>query len=409
MFNKIFTSKYTIQRYLDAPLLQERLKYLNYWYANGATQHTLRVIARLLLLIIDYLKIENKKLITISEIKRAAKKMDACLNRRYLVPYFIYTATRWVNMLGMLKHPAVKNNNFESKLLQYIDYLHKDKGASEKMVNEKSSCLKHLFKSGSNGYLLLEKLNPMIIDKILTKKRLKGAARRTIKSYASTMRAFLEYAEEEGWCQKNLSKTIVTPRVFNYELLPSGPSWDDVKRLLTTTEGNKPKDIRDRAILMFLSIYGLRSSEVSGLCLDNIDWGENIFYVKRAKNLKIQKLPLSKIVKKATIRYLKEIRPNNCSCKEIFICDEAPHRPLSNGAMYGIVNRRWKLLNATTKNLGPHSLRHACATRLINNGISLKEVSHYLGHNTLDATRTYAKIDLINLRKVADSNIEDLL
>jgi integrase/recombinase XerD len=61
------------------------------------------------------------------------------------------------------------------------------------------------------------------------------------------------------------------------------------------------------------------------------------------------------------------------------------------------------------KHYGPHSLRHACATRLLAEGLSMKEIGDHLGHRKMDTTRVYAKVDLVGLRQVADFNIGDLL
>lgn len=66
-------------------------------------------------------------------------------------------------------------------------------------------------------------------------------------------------------------------------------------------------------------------------------------------------------------------------------------------------------MNLNIKSHGPHSLRHACATYLINSGFSLKGISDYLGHQNIETTRIYAKVDLVNLHKVADINWEDVL
>ena len=93
----------------------------------------------------------------------------------------------------------------------------------------------------------------------------------------------------------------------------------------------------------------------------------------------------------------------------IFITRRAPYRPLSSAAFFQIVSKRLKPLGADLKHFGPHSLRHACATRLINEGISLKEISDHLGHSSLESTRVYAKVDLTNLRRVADFEIGDLV
>ena len=64
----------------------------------------------------------------------------------------------------------------------------------------------------------------------------------------------------------------MAPRVFRDESIPAGPSWDDVKRLLAATQGNQPADIRARAVLMLLAVYGLRAGEVVGLRLEDFDW-----------------------------------------------------------------------------------------------------------------------------------------
>ena len=46
----------------------------------------------------------------------------------------------------------------------------------------------------------------------------------------------------------------MAPRVYQHELIPSGPSWDVVQQLLKSTEGNRPVDIRDGAILLLLAV-----------------------------------------------------------------------------------------------------------------------------------------------------------
>ena len=45
-----------------------------------------------------------------------------------------------------------------------------------------------------------------------------------------------------------------------------------MERLLGSTEGDRPKDIRDRAIIMLLAVYGMRASEVRGLKVEDLDW-----------------------------------------------------------------------------------------------------------------------------------------
>ena len=58
---------------------------------------------------------------------------------------------------------------------------------------------------------------------------------------------------------------------------------------------------------------------------------------------------------------------------------------------------------------GPHSLRHACATSLLNQNYSLKEIGDYLGHKDLDATRVHTKVDINRLHQVGDIDLNRML
>jgi integrase/recombinase XerD len=55
------------------------------------------------------------------------------------------------------------------------------------------------------------------------------------------------------------------------------------------------------------------------------------------------------------------------------------------------------------------ALRHACATHLLEQGFSLKEISDHLGHRNLDTTTIYAPVNLVGLREVANLSLGGLL
>lgn len=167
--------------------------------------------------------------------------------------------------------------------------------------------------------------------------------------------------------------------------------------------------IRDYAVLLLLSVYGLRSGEVTGLKLKDIDWRNELLYLRRVKNCAPQKLPLLPVVGEAIIRYIKEMRFNDGKDEYLFLHKRAPHQKLSTSAIYIMVRGALKDKGIELRHYGPHSLRHGCATHLINTGCSLKEIADLLGHVQLDTTRIYAKVDLANLRKIADMDWEGIL
>jgi site-specific recombinase XerD len=57
---------------------------------------------------------------------------------------------------------------------------------------------------------------------------------------------------------------------------------------------------------------------------------------------------------------------------------------------------------------GPHALRHACAARLVADGLSFKEIGDHLGHRSTSATSIYAKVNLAPLREVGDFDLGGL-
>ena len=159
---------------------------------------------------------------------------------------------------------------------------------------------------------------------------------------------------------------------------------------------------------MLLSIYGMRATEVATLRLDQIDWYQRVIRIFRLKRRQPQVYPLLPSVAEALARYIDIIRPSMLY-PEVFVGLHSPHRPLSRSAIYKIVSPRFLAVGIEAVHHGPHALRHACATRLIADGLTLKEIGDHLGHRSTEATRTYAKVDLAALREVGDFDLGELL
>ena len=173
------------------------------------------------------------------------------------------------------------------------------------------------------------------------------------------------------------------------------------------TEGDQPHNIRARPILMLLAIYGLRRGEVSRLRLEDFDWEHEVFRVVSSKTGRVRTYPLTRSVGDAILRYLQEVRPRS-SHRELFLSLHAPFRPVCT-SLWEMVGNRLRSLHVSLPHYGPHALRHACATRLLAAGLSLKEIGDQLGHTDPDSTRIYAKVDLVGLREVADFDLGGVL
>jgi integrase/recombinase XerD len=257
--------------------------------------------------------------------------------------------------------------------------------------------------------LLLDAITVAQVDDLLDRKiRNDGYARTSVRIYTGTLRAFFRYAERRGWCRSGLAAAIMAPRTYQHEGLPMGPSWEQVAKVIAAADEPSPVAIRDRALLLILAVYGLRASEVVGLQLRDFDWEREVLSVRCGKGQRLRTYPISGPVGAAVLRYIRHVRPQS-AYREMFLTLCAPIRPLSSNGLSHVVVRRLRGLGVPMPHYGPHALRHACATRLLARGLSLKEIGDHLGHRAPDTTRIYAKVDLIGLRSVGEFDLEGLV
>lgn len=215
------------------------------------------------------------------------------------------------------------------------------------------------------------------------------------------MRTFFRWAEKTHLCPAGLPIGIKSPRRSKYPVDNLAPTWKEVHKLLKTVAGDDPFQLRGKAIILLLSIYGLRSREVSELTLEDFDWMNETFVVRRAKRGGVQRFPIEYNTGEAIIQYLRRGRPKTVS-RLLFVTHRGPARPIRSGDMWHIIGKRMRKLGINTKHVGPHALRRACATQLLKRGSSMKEIAEFLGHRDTACVGLYAQSDPRLLREVAN-------
>lgn len=416
MFEKIFSRRCAIERHCKGSLAEERRRYLADCAEHGAKIPTLKVVAGYLLTIAKYLRLGKRPddVISLAEVQAAAARWA---NRRprpakmqtkfHARRRFIRHAQRWLRFLGRLEQPAAIPHAYAERVAAFTES-QSEKGLSLQTISGRSRVVQTFLDQLCRDKICMEKITPAHIDAALSEATLESnLTRSSIRTYAAYLRAFFQYAETRGWCRTGLAAAIMSPCIYAQESIPSGPSRDDVQRLLAMTEGDRPTDIRDRALLLLLIVYGFRSGEVRQLRLDDLDWERELICLRRPKQRRTQVFPLSRAVGDAILRYLKEVRPRT-SCREVFLALNAPLRPLRDCALRQLVALRFRSLGVSLRHYGPHALRHACATHLLEQGHSMKEIGDYLGHSHPESTYIYAKVNLVGLRAVADFSLEGL-
>jgi integrase/recombinase XerD len=417
MFNQLFTSPRSLKRYSSGPLLEERLRYLAHCAAQGSTRSSLRLIAQHQLALIDYLHLQTADAVAVEQIHAATDlwvhrqpqpHSHNVIDYRYARMRFISNAKQWLGFLGCLRPAEIPRRPYAHLIEEYANYMVRERGLSPHTIRIHCWYLEQFLARFWEQHRCFREISIGDIDAAIARKGDQDCyARTSIKGYASALRSFFRYAEQRGWCAHGLAAAIMSPRLFADEGLPKGPPWTDVQRLVTSTEGDQPKNIRDRAIIMLFAVYGMRVGEVRALRLEDLDWERELIYMTRPKPRRQQFYPLSYTVGEAILCYLK-VRPH-VPHREVFLTLKAPFRPPSSGSLYDVVADRLQALSVSLKHRGPHSLRHACATRLLAEGLSMKEVADHLGHRKMDTTRVYAKVNLAGLRQVANFDLGGLL
>jgi site-specific recombinase XerD len=206
----------------------------------------------------------------------------------------------------------------------------------------------------------------------------------TISRKLAAVRAFLRHALGAA----RVPDARVAPR--RGRRLPEQTRGADLDKELLALEGEGPIPLRNRALVELVYSAGLRSAEVVGLDLADVDFEQELVHVKHGKGGKDRVVPLGEEAAHWVSYYLRDARPALASG--------------ANDALFLSVRGR-RLDTSTLRRVAPHPhrLRHAFATHLLEGGADLRTIQELLGHSSLSTTQIYSHVDARRLRKVYDS------
>ncbi len=414
MFSELMKRSNAVWLYSTGRFAEERRTFLCDLVERGRSGwHTLRQTNRLLLAIAERLNVRQRMPVTERQIVQAAgdwvsKTCSAsCTDatRDTATKRFIFVAKQWAHFLGKWREPD-RSSQFKPELDSFLEELRDQRGYSPETISTRKSALNLFFEWLGQLGISLKDLSPQILAAYFVQNKARGWKKTTIKAYGNSIRVFLRYAARCGWCAPGLAETIHSPRIYSMTGLPEGPNWDQIQRLIANLNTERPSHIRDRAIVLLLAVYGLRIGEVCGLTLDDLDWANEKLRLRRLKNNRTQEFPLTAEVGNAILKYLQKVRPQ-CSSRSLFLTLRRPYRPMNTGGASSSVSCHVRALGPAS-HYGPHSLRHACASHLLDEGFSIKEIGDHLGHRSPRSTQIYAKVQRKKLAQVADAQLSSL-
>jgi site-specific recombinase XerD len=184
-------------------------------------------------------------------------------------------------------------------------------------------------------------------------------------------------------------------RVREPRRLPRGLDRQEVQALL----GSFRTD-RDRAIAGLMLFSGLRSAEVLGLDVTDVDIGRGWVRVI-GKGDKERRVPLDPDVAALVQAYLLAERPETTEAK-LFVVAKGPHRgrPLSAEGLRRVF--RYHRERAGVVAGHPHALRHSFGTALAEAGVDLAVMQALMGHDHVDSAAAYIHLSPAHVRRAYD-------
>jgi site-specific recombinase XerD len=221
--------------------------------------------------------------------------------------------------------------------------------------------------------------------------------RATQTAWLMILRSLVRYLSHEGHIPPGWDAALPSIATRKNIFLPRGLSREQVQALWSASEGRRPRNLRDRALLLVLLRLGLRAEEVANISLADIDWRSGCLKIRSAKTYRDRALPLPQDVGEALVAYLntQRRRPTH-----VFEPRRPPFTEQRRRTHVGN-SMRYLFASAGITDRGLHSLRHTAANAMVNGGASFKDVSDVLGHKSITTTLIYAKLDLKSLMQVA--------
>ena len=273
----------------------------------------------------------------------------------------------------------------------FLDHLALERGLSERTVDgygrDVRRLVQFLAEAGGRGP---REIGPPDLRRFVFHLKDQGLQATSIRRMLSAIRTYVRYLLDEGVLGADPTDRLESPRTWRR--LPDTLSVSEVGLLLDGVDPERPMYWRDRAILEVLYASGMRVSELTGLGLDTVDLKEGLCTVF-GKGSKERIVPLGGPALRALDRYVREVRPELARKKgsrALFLNQRGG--PLSRVSVWSIVKTAASRAGVTA-DVSPHTLRHSCATHLLEGGADLAVVAELLGHADITTTQIYTHVD----------------
>lgn len=236
--------------------------------------------------------------------------------------------------------------------------------------------------------------------------RAHGIDSRSCARKLSCLRGFYKWLLLDRRIHHDPTINIESPK--SWKVLPKSLAEPEVNEMLerAALAASHPQArataLRDRAILELLYAGGLRVSEIVSLSTSDLALDAGRAQV-RGKGDKERIVPLGRVAVEALETYLSEGRPHLArirTTRQAGLHNASARLFLSLRGMPLTRQWVWHLVKMANSSASPHTLRHSCATHMVEHGADLRSVQTMLGHADISTTQVYTHLALGRLKAV---------
>lgn len=283
--------------------------------------------------------------------------------------------------------------NGSAEVRGFLRWLSVEKGRSRNTVVAYRGDLEvweqRLLKSPGSGW---DDVRRADIEMVIEERRAIGESAATRARRIATLRSFYSYLREEGLIDTSPAAALEGVRVPPGVPRPLGE--DEVERLLGSFGGGSALDRRNRALVELLYATGARVAEACALDIEDVDFDLNLVRLL-GKGDKERIVPFGGSAEESLRDYVHGgarsslQRRDGSSPNAVFL--GARGSRLGRQSVFAVIRdggRRAGLV----EDLSPHTLRHSCATHLLDHGADLRVVQEILGHASISTTQIYTRV-----------------
>ena len=244
------------------------------------------------------------------------------------------------------------------------------------------------------------------VSALLEHLRAHGIDARSSARKLSCLRGFYKWLLLDGRIHHDPTVNIDSPKTW--KVLPKALAEPEVTEMLeraamvATHPQARATALRDRAILELLYAGGLRVSELTSLSVGDLALDAGRVQV-RGKGDKERIVPLGRAALDAMESYLREGRPHLERIHRTRGGEKRVDAARLFLSLRGMPLTRqwvWHLVKVASSGASPHTLRHSCATHMVEHGADLRSVQLLLGHADISTTQVYTHLALSRLKEV---------